>query len=280
MRLLVIWAASLLLGATTAWAEVCDPRPFRGSVKRVVVSEADADFDSGTPLRPLRIRRVIELAADGRTSLDIETSIEEPTPEQVASSFTVTRQYDPVGRLTGETRDSDSETINSTTTCEYDADGRLVQAIVKSSNPMLAQTITYRFGPSWRTEHVATSAVRHLITTTLDRDGRPLRQVRIDEVTRREIGYSEFRYLRDAIEECVRESQGRLSCRTSKFDAHGNEIELRTEKGLKMVRYEYDEAGNWTKRMTFYFRHADVGRIPKNNLLVVSPASSLRPWPY
>jgi YD repeat-containing protein len=263
VRHLLMSAATLLFLPVMSSAQVCEPRPFTGSVKRVVVSEADADFDSGSPLRPLRIRRVIEVAKDGRTSTEIETYLEQPSAEQVAKSFTVTRHYDPAGRLTAETLKSDRETTISSTTCEYDTDGRLVHVIVKSANPQLARTITYRFGPSWRTEQVVTSAARHLITTTLDNEGRPLSRVRVNEATGREIGYTEYRYLLNGVEECGREVQGLRKCRTAKFDVHGNEIEAQSDTGLTMVRYEYDEAGNWTKRLTFNAGRPTLGVFRK-----------------
>lgn len=248
------WIACMLLLVPRAsfadFAAVCQPNSLNGAVKRMVVMAANADIESRAATRPLQVRNVADVTPDGRTVIQVSTYLEDPSPEVRATSFTIIRQYDSGRRMASEIIKNDGQNISTRTTCEYDDLGRLARAIVLSDNPMLTRTLTYRYGPSWRSEQLVTEAVSILTTITIDEKGRPLVEKQHDELKHVQLGSTEYRYLAEGVEECIRQFDGSRPCRVSIRDAHGNEVEARSETATTRIRYRYDNNGNWTERIT------------------------------
>ena len=232
------------------FADVCAPKPFRGAVKTIVLLEAPADLQSASPKRQPRVRYVTDITADGRTAIEVETSSEVPSPEERAKSPTKIRQYDATGRMISEIQNLTGIDLHTTTSCEYDDQGRLARATVTGRDRIGNQTYEYTYGPNSRSELAVFPAASLRTTITLDEKARPIIEKHYDELRRVERGTIEFRYLPEGTEACTRAFDESRRCRLMIYDTHGNMIEERSEGGLTKVVYEYDAAGNWTKRIT------------------------------
>lgn len=229
-------------------ASGCQPEPLSGPVRKVVVSEATADYSSAKAVRKPRIRSITEVTSDARTATTVETHVEDPDPQVRASSFTSTRRFDDAHRMTEEIVTLGSRTI-STTSCTYDDQGRLIRELVQSSNPGLARTTTYSYGPSSREELFVTDATSIRTRETFDEDGRLVLRERHDERKDTPLSTTEYAYLREGVNECTQEPGKPRGCRLSIRDVNGNEIESRSNQGITRTRYEYDHFGNWIMRV-------------------------------
>jgi|SRR5688572_29280156 len=254
LRQVVPWLTCILLVVAPRpsyadFAAICEANPFKGSVKTVVLLEAPADFDSGRPRREPLVRYVTDITDDGRTATQVETFMEVPSPAERAKRPTKITQHDAAGRMISQVLNIDG----LTTSCEYDDQGRLARATVTGRSRIANRSYDYTYGPSSRSELAVFAAASILTTVTLDEKARPVTEVaerRYVEFKRVDRWTTEYRYLPEGTEACLRPSDAPRWCRLSIYDGHGNMIEQRSDRGSTRVAYEYDAVGNWTKRIT------------------------------
>ena len=251
--LFILVATVQLFWPRSAFADFyssCEPSPFKGRVKTMIYIEGEVDPSTGAELRKPRTRYEARITPDGRTATEISSEADDARLVQLGMVPTTMREYDSSGRLIRQTLKMNGFTPYTTTTCEYDAKGRLVRAKTESKNPEQNCTLTYEYGPTWRSERFVTRVASNLTTIFADSSGRPLRETRFDQLNSREGSVTHYRQVPDGTEACTHYEDGHQYCRTSVHDAHGNVIEERSESGTLKTTYEYDEAGNWTKRVS------------------------------
>lgn len=218
-----------------AFAPVCQPHPYKGSVKMIVFE--DGAVDPPTAARPAKVRRTINVSPDGRL-------VTEQVPTDIGREV---REYDADGRLLNEIRTLDGITPYTETRCDYDSQGRLARATMKSQNPDFNRTFTYTYTASTRSEKYVNRATSFLTTVTLDPEGRPIREVEVRSAPRQQT-ITDFRYVDNATERCWTQGGSERQCVLTRYDAQGNAIEVRSVISASLTEFEYDKAGNWVKR--------------------------------
>lgn len=251
--LTLLVSATLCLSARPAFADfysACEPTPYRGRVKTVSYAEGPVDPSTGAPLRKPSIRYETRITRDGRTETRVSTDVDDGRHAQLGMFATTIKEYDGAKRMIRETLKLNGFTPFTTTDCQYDAQGRLLKATTQSTNPEFNRALTYAYGPSWRSQQFRTAVASILKTVTLDASGRPVKEVTFDELRSLEMSLTDYRQVPEGTEACSRDAEGKRYCRVSVRDRHGNVTEERSEAGTQTTTYEYDEAGNWIKRVS------------------------------
>jgi hypothetical protein len=250
---LLLVIAFVILPARPSLADFGRPcgtgKPLVGRVKSVEVTEGKIEHGTEKLYGTTSVRSRTEWSEDGRTITMIEYAVDTGFQAWLRMYPTTIWQYDASGRLVRETLRLNGYTAFTTTECAYDQQGRVSKLTMRSKNREFNRTLTYEYGPGWRSERFQSSAVSILTTSTLDSLGRVVKEIERDELERVDRSIRDYRYGSDLREVCWQENDKR-GCTTYRYDTRGNEVEAFSLEGKGTERYEYDEAGNWTKRVT------------------------------
>ncbi len=219
-------------------------------MKTVEVTEGKIRHDTGNRYGRSFVKSRTDWSKDGRTITTVTYEVDAPFQAWLRMYPTTIWDYDAAGRLIRQTLRLNGYTAFTTTDCAYDQQGRPSTLTMRSKNPEFNRTVTYQYGPAWRSERFLTSVASILTTSTLDSAGRVIKNVERDELRKSDRSVQEYRYGSDSSEVCWKGGDDR-GCMTSKYDAHGNEIEAVSPDGFRRTEtYEYDGAGNWTKHVS------------------------------
>lgn len=235
--------ASIL--ALSPVADACTRPDLLGRVKSVTVTEAFVDPVSGK-IGEMRLVSRMDVTRDGGTA---ETTVySKQSPAVPATKFTTSFES---GRVVRGVEVAPTGKIVSTTNCRYDVEGRLVEAKTQSDNVERTKVETYEYRSGSIRRRAKTFTGVSVIEQTLDADGRPVKEEVIDEGRSVVDHHSEYTYNGNREEVCrVYMNDGRRYCSTTIRDAHGNEVEVRSEGNSRKMVLEYDSVGNWILKRT------------------------------
>lgn len=223
-------------------AEACGPSELRGRVKSVIVTEALVDPMTGKIGQALQRVR-IEVSQDAAI---VETTLY--APEQSVEPSSKLTAYFENGRPTRELQTANGKTV-ATTTCSYDAEGRVVEARTQSENAERSMVETYEYGSGFIRHRASMFGRWKVINQTLDASGRVVKEVVLDEATSTVEQTNEFTYRGGRKEQCsVFSRDSRRRCSTTVVDSHGNETEMLAEGQSRKTSLEYDSIGNWVSK--------------------------------
>jgi hypothetical protein len=243
----VTLATLLVLTATPSRADACERSDLLGRVKSVIVTEALVDPLSGKIGEP-RLAFRTDVSSDGGI---VEMTVYAPGPSAEPASKS-TAHFES-GRPVREVETVNGKAV-STSTCSYDAQGRLVEARTQSEKGERSMVETYEYGSGFIRRRARILGQWKVMNQTLDALGRVVKEVFLDEARSTVEQTIEFTYSSDRQEQCVVSFfDPRRHCSTTIRDSHGNEIEFLTEGETRKTTFEYDSVGNWIsqrKRVT------------------------------
>ena len=179
-----------------------------------------------------------------------------------AQSVRLVRTYDAAGRLTVERLYDSADTLWRTTDYSYDAEGHRILAVSTDADGDLWFRDVYRPNPDGTTarvdHHDPDGTLLHSASFTYDGQGRIARRS-LSDADGSAISGNTYMYgpTGDVIEVATQGRSGSLVSRwLFQHDEHGNErewMEIGAGGALRkkeIYAYEYDERGNWLKRVT------------------------------
>jgi len=233
---------ALVLAAVPARAETCKPSELLGRVKSVIALEGLVDSVTGE-LGKTDQRYRIDVSRDGGL---VEMTLYAPDSPEPRTKFTSSFEN---GRLVRGIEVTNGKTV-STTTCGYDAQGRLVDSKTQSDKGEVSAE-TYEYGSGFIRHRVRILGRWHVIDQTVGADDRVVKEVELGEERSTVERTTEFTYSADRKEECgVSSRDPRRRCATTIQDSHGNEIEFVSEGRTRKTSFEYDAIGNWISKRT------------------------------
>lgn len=238
----------VLTAAIPTSADACERSDLIGRVKSVIVTQALVD--------PITAK-IGDARVAFRTEVTKDRGIEETTvyglgPSEPHEKLT---SYFENGRLTRQLEAADGKTVSTTTTCAYDAQGRLVEARTQSNDAERTIVETYEYGSGFIRRRSRVFGTWKVTNQTLDALGRVVKEVKLDEAKSTIEETSEFTYGGDRQEQCsVSFIEPRRRCGTTIRDSNGNEVEFRGEEETRKISFEYDSVGNWVSKKTAIIR--------------------------
>ena len=215
---------------------------------------------AGRPSEWLEDERVlVDIARYDRAGRLVEKTSYAPDGAQ---SVRLVRTYDAAGRLTVQRLYDSADTLWRTTDYSYDAEGHLILAVSTDADGDLWFRDVYRPNPDGTTarvdHHDPDGTLLHSARFTYDGQGRIARRM-LSDADGSAISGNAYTYGPTGNVVAV-VTQGRNGALVSRWlfehDEHGNErewMELGADGALRkkeIYAYEYDERGNWLKRVT------------------------------
>jgi hypothetical protein len=273
---LVVRAWSVVLGviaamlpasaahATEAAVSCQEAGSLKGPIKDIVVTMGRYRHATGQPDGRISVEENLQFSDDRRT-LTITTHERDvpgqPFPRTIC-------EYDASGKLVKDVMLLDGSHPFTIVEFEYDRAGRLAKSTSNSENPAFNRTLLYEYGDGWRSERFISAVASVLTMTTLDDEGRAIREVKSDDRSGAIRTTVEHTYAGSQVVTCATESDGARWCGTETRDSHGNRAEFvmgafgSLPASHAVERYEYDSYGNWVLHVTVsnVFREAsDTG---------------------
>lgn len=259
-RMVVTLGILLVLTATPSRADACKPSDLLGRVKSIIVTEALVDPITGKiGEAPLAFRT--DVSSDGGIG---EMTIYAPGPSAEPTSKSTA--YFASGRPVRQLQTVNGKTVE-TSTCSYDAQGRLGESRTQSDKGERSMVETYEYGSGFIRRRARVFSKWQVTDQTLDALGRVVKEVVLDEATSSVLQTSEVTYSGDRQEQCwvyVYRNDPRRHCSTTVRDSHGNEIEVLTEGETRKTTFEYDSVGNWMSQRTIH-----TGALPASTFEMI-----------
>lgn len=247
-RLLLCFAiACAVLGGTAEanWEDHCPELRIRGPVASITEWGYRVDRKTGTSIGDRRKISETTVSPDRRTVTEVIYDADSPIQIKLQMFPTTVFEYDGNGRLITHTLKLDGQEVFTVKRCQYDATGRVSSVAQQSKNPDDDNRKTvYAYGDGWRRQQWQSPWATVVTTQHLDALGRPVRETRI-HVTFSEKHERTFEYSNNTTKICYVDSD-RMLCTSYRYDAHGNEVDSRSDRGFRAATYEYDSYGNWT----------------------------------
>jgi YD repeat-containing protein len=151
---LLLVIAFVILPARPSLADFGRPcgtgKPLVGRVKSVEVTEGKIEHGTEKLYGTTSVRSRTEWSEDARTITMIEYEVDTGFQAWLRMYPTTIWQYDASGRLVRETLRLNGYTAFTTTECAYDQQGRVSKLTMRSKNREFNRTLTYEYGPGWR----------------------------------------------------------------------------------------------------------------------------------
>jgi hypothetical protein len=245
MRVICLGALGFVVFVNPGPVEACKPLDLRGNVKSVIESEVPVDAATGTIGTP-RVTNRIDVSQDGRIS---EMAWLSPSGRVISKSSA----HFEGGKEIRRAEVSNGKTV-STTTCSYDAAGRLTEDRTQSERGERNVIETYEYGDGFIRRRVQAFGGPSVITQTLDAAGRVIKEVVVEESTAKVARTADVTYSDNKEQRCeISARTERRHCFTTSRDSQGNVVEVGTEGGTGRTlktSFEYDSAGNWISKRT------------------------------
>jgi hypothetical protein len=249
---------------TPSRADTCERSELLGAVKSVSVTEELVDPTTGK-IGAARLAFRTDVSKDGSI---VEMTIYAPDSTDPLLKFTSTFES---GRPIRQLEIVNGKTV-STTTCSYDAQGRLVEARTDGKGELnTVEVYEYESGSTRRRSMVF--GRWKMTHRTLDTLGRIAREVILDEATSAIEQTSEFKYQGGRQEQCSVNAndpspavRSRRVCSTTVRDSHANEIEFLTEGQTRKTAIDYDSVGNWISKRTTFIGPSTIEMIVRRKI--------------
>jgi hypothetical protein len=246
----MLWATAAQ--ATEAAISCQEAGSLKGPITDIVVTMGRYRHSTGQPEGRISVEQDLHFSEDRRTLTITTHEMDvpgQPFPRSIC-------EFDLAGRLVKDVLLLDGSNPFTTVEFEYDGAGRLSKSTSKSQNPEFNRTLLYEYGDRWRSERFISAVASVLTMTTLDDEGRPIKEVKSDERSGANRSTVEYSYTKSQTVTCATESSGARWCGTETLDSHGNRAEFvmpafgSLPASHAVERYEYDSYGNWVVHVT------------------------------